>query len=339
MNRILREDYERILKDITPSFRNMAGKQLFITGAAGFIGSYLMGLFAFANEFYFENSCKVTGYDTMIAPSRVVRGRDVDLLQADKAIAYCGINTDYYIHLASIASAKVYLERPLDCIDANVGGTRDVLELARHGDKCQSVLHFSSVQVYGDPQVVPTPEDYLGNCDFNGVNAPYDESKRLSETLCQIYWRMYGVPVKVVRPFNIYGPGENLDDGRIIPNLMKCCFSDEPFKIYGSGRSTRSFLYISDAIVQSMAVLLDGNNGEAYNVGDGDNEISLTSLAYLAYTAITSLESEYVSNPARETVTRRRPVTTKIEALAGRPKVSLADGLARTYCYYGLERD
>src|SRR6185369_5294607 len=88
MNRILREDYERILQDITPSFRAMAGKQLFITGAAGFVGSYLMGLFAFANEFYFENSCKVTGYDTMIAPSRVVNGRDVDLLQADKAIAY-----------------------------------------------------------------------------------------------------------------------------------------------------------------------------------------------------------------------------------------------------------
>src|ERR1051325_9592805 len=120
MNRILREDYERILQDITPSFRNMAGKEVFITGAAGFVGSYLMGLFCHANQHYFEQSCRVVGYDTMIAPSRVVQGRDVSLLQADKAIAYCGINAHFYIHLASIASAKVYLEKPLEASDANV---------------------------------------------------------------------------------------------------------------------------------------------------------------------------------------------------------------------------
>jgi len=299
-----------------------------------------MGLFCFANEHYFENSCKVVGYDTMIAPSRVVKGRDVDLLQCDKAMAYCGVNTDYYIHLASIASAKVYLERPLDCIDANVNGTRDVLELARHGDKCQSVLNFSSVQIYGEPLIVPTPEEYWGNCDCKGLNAPYDQSKRLGETLCQVYWRMYNVKTKIVRPFNIYGPGENLDDGRIVPTLINCCLTGKPFTIYGSGQSTRSFLYISDAILQSMSVMLDGQDGEPYNVGDGDSEITLNQLVEFARNEIHGqLNVKHVPNPARETVTRRRPVTTKIEALAGRPKVSLADGLARTYIYYGLERD
>lgn len=341
VNRILTEDYERILAAVTPSFRNMAGKEVFITGAAGFVGSYLMGLFCFANEHYFEQSCKVIGYDTMISPSRVVKGRDVDLLQCDAPIAYCGVNADYYVNLASIASAKVYLEKPEECMDSNIDATKGVLKLAKeHLDKCKSVLHFSSVQVYAEPSVIPTPEEYLGNIDFNGLNGPYDISKAASETLCQIYWRMHNVPVKVVRPFNIYGIGESLDDGRLVPNLIKCCLNNEPFTIYGAGLSTRSFLYISDAVLQCIAVMLDGEAGQAYNVGDGESEVTLNDFVYLAKAIIDArLEIQHVSNPEREAVTRRRPVTTKIEALCGKPKVGLAEGLARTYLYYGLERD
>jgi len=343
MNPVLQSDYDSILDAITPTFKDLAGAKVFITGAAGFVGSYLMGLVAYANETYFKKSVKVTGYDTMIAPSRVVRGTDVKLLQCEAPLAYMGAaGADYYIHLASIASAKMYLEKPLETIEANVDLTKVILGLALES-RSKAVLHFSSVQVYGDPFAlfIPTPETYWGNCSFTGPSSPYDESKRLSETLCQIYHKMHGVPVKVVRPFNIYGPGEAVDDGRLVPQLMQALMTETPLTIYGDGRATRSFVYISDAVLQFMAVLLDGENGEAYNVGDGNSEVSINAFGWTAQALFPKLEMKHVDNQERlsDAPSRRRPDTSKILKLAPPPAVSLDDGLRRTYEYYCNEKD
>src|SRR5207244_1227479 len=149
--------------------------------------------------------------------------RDVAFVDADVSQRLqLDTPVDWIIHGASVASPTFYRRYPLETIDANVGGTRQMLELARD-PRVRGMLYLSTSEVYGDPgpASIPTPEEYHGNVSCTGPRACYDESKRLAETLCQTYASLYGVAVKVVRPFNVYGPGQRLDDGRIIPDLIR----------------------------------------------------------------------------------------------------------------------
>src|SRR5688572_25054738 len=124
------------------------------------------------------------------------------------------INVDYVIHAASIAAPEFYKQKPLETIRANVTGTWQALEwAAKQGVK--SFVHLSSSEVYGDVAIVPTPETYWGNTPITGPRATYDQSKRMGETLVSTFHQLYKLPVKTVRPFNIFGPGQRLDDGRV----------------------------------------------------------------------------------------------------------------------------
>src|SRR5262249_49386797 len=132
-----------------------------------------------------------------------------------------------------------------------------------------------------DPSNIPTPEDYRGNVSCTGPRACYDESKRLAETLCMTYHQLFRVPVKVVRPFNVYGPGQRLDDGRIIPDLMRAVLEQQPVVLYSDGQARRAFCYVTDAIRALWHVLLSDVCGAAFNVGNDEREISIASLARL----------------------------------------------------------
>lgn len=199
----------------------------------------------------------------------------------------------------------------------------------------------NSSEVYGDPSNIPTPESYWGHTSFTGPRAVYDESKRFSETLCVTYHRQFGVPVKVVRPFNICGPGMRLDDERVIPNLMKAILNDEVFTIYGDGSDTRSFCYISDAVAQILAVMLDGENGEAYNVGY-DMEISLNELGRLAQVTFDGkpmVEHIEGAEARKDAPKRRRPDISKVLKIAPKPVHDLRSGLERTLKSYKNGQD
>ena len=329
----------------------LRGATLLVTGASGFLCSYFVDTVAALNEMGLDPPCRVIAADNFRTgvPERLVHldgRREITLLPHDVTLPLdLDQRVDWIIHGASVASPTFYRRYPLETIDVNVTGTRRMLELARQ-DGIKSLLYLSTSEIYGDPApaFIPTPEDYRGYVSCTGPRACYDESKRLAETLCLSYHRLFGIPVKLVRPFNVYGPGQSLEDGRIIPDLMKAALRRDPIELFSDGRASRTFCYISDAIRAMWHVLLSVSNGEVFNVGNDQQEISISGLAeqmreiagppWLEIERRVSPDANYVTdNPQR-----RCPDLTKLRAtFPWRPGISLAEGLARTLRSYAEE--
>jgi len=240
----------------------------------------------------------------------------------------------YILQAAGIASPYYYRAYPLETLEVAVSGTKNMLELARK--KGSRILFFSSSEIYGDPDPkhVPTPESYRGNVSCQGPRACYDESKRLGETLCYVYHHKFGVPVCAVRPFNVYGPGMQETDYRVLPNFASRIKGGRPLKLYGSGRQTRTFCYVTDAVVGFLLILLKGVPGEAYNIGNPKPELSMLELARRIGAVLERpLKHETVeypdSYPADEP-NRRCPDIAKARLQLGyEPVVDLDEGLRR----------
>ena len=197
-------------------------------------------------------------------------------------------------------------------------------------------LFFSSSEIYGDPDPkhIPTTESYRGNVSCTGPRACYDESKRLGETLCTIFHNQYGVPTKVVRPFNVYGPGLNEMDYRVLADFASRIIGGRPLRVYKPGNQTRTFCYVSDAMNGFLRVLLDGVPGEPYNIGNSAPEISVTDLVKEVKSVVKrDFDVVYVEHPDAyppDEPMRRCPDITKARLQLGyQPKIALGDGLSR----------
>lgn len=344
---VIQEDARLVVAQMGAALQPLAGKTVLVTGAAGFLCSYLVDVLVAAGEALPE-PCRVIALDNFQSsvPERVAH------LAAHPHVRFVAHDirqpftpdgpVDYILHGASIASPIFYRKFPLETIDANVTGTRLMLDLAR-AQSARSIVVMSTSEIYGDPDPahIPTDESYNGNVSCTGPRACYDESKRLAETLCQAYFHLYGTPVKVIRPFNVYGPGQRIDDARIIPDLMKAALDRQPLVLFSDGRATRSFCYVRDAIAGMLYVLLSTADGEPFNVGNDEEEISIRDLAarMIAVAGPPDLSIEFrVSEDAQYVVDnpqRRKPVLTKLRSLAPwTPAVSLDEGLARTLRSY-----
>jgi UDP-glucuronate decarboxylase len=243
---------------------------------------------------------------------------------------------DYIIHTAGIASPEHYRANPLLTIDVTINVTKSLLERAKTDNS--RMLFFSSSEIYGDPfpEFVPTSEDYRGNVSTRGPRACYDESKRLGETLCWIYQTYFNVHVCVARPFNVYGPGMMPKDYRVLPNFATQIAKKESLKIYGSGNQTRTFCYISDAIIGFMKILLDSKNPDVFNVGNPTPEVSMIELTEIIKKVIKDdFKVELIDYPTTypaDEPNRRCPDITRIsENLGFKPKVNIEEGLARFF--------
>ena len=345
---IVAEDVSRVLDELQDRLRPLFGTTLLITGASGFLCSYFVEIVATLNTRTSGQPCRVIAVDNFRSSpadrlSHLLERQDIRLIQHDVSLPLkLNEKVDWIIHGASIASPTFYRRYPLETIDVNVNGTRHLLEQARQ-HSCRSMLYLSSSEIYGDPDVssVPTPEEYRGNVSCTGPRACYDESKRMAETLCTTFHRLYKIPVKIVRPFNIYGPGQRLDDRRIVPDLMAAALKRHPLTLLSDGRASRSFCYITDAVRAMFYVLLSEANGEVFNVGNDEKEITIEELAravrqvagppWLSIEFGYSTDTHYLTdNPQR-----RLPDLRKIRLCFGwKPEVPLLNGLQRTFQHY-----
>lgn len=342
---VIAEDIKNLAHFLSPYHSFFAGRRFLITGAFGFLGKYMVYLLKYLNEkvlgrektqaLLLDNF--VTGYEPPVVLDRhlqFVRHNVIEPFETAEEV-------DYILHLAGIASPAYYTKYPIETMDVGTRGTRHMLEMAlRKG--VESFLLASSSEVYGDPDPahVPTKEDYCGNVSMNGPRSCYDESKRFGETMATAFWRVFQVPVKIVRPFNVYGPGIRPDDFRVLPNFIEHGLRKEPLPVHGEGRNTRSFCYINDAVEGIFRVLFSGHHGEAFNVGNPEPEISVKELAHLVAKSMPHPVNVVNIDPphavyATSDPKRRCPDISKLSRFTGfKPRYSLEEGLKRTIQWF-----
>jgi len=339
-HKVVLGDLENISSQIKELHRKIEGKTFLITGGAGFLGKHLVAVLEHLNENYLKNPCKIIILDNFITGLRgVIQESDrVKVIEQDISKDFkIEEDIDFIFHAASIAAPVFYNKYRLETIDVGFIGTKKMLEIAREKN-VESFLFFSTSEVYGnpDPNFIPTKETYFGNVSCTGPRASYDEPKRIGETLCMTYADMFNLPVKIIRPFNVYGPGMRLDDGRGAVNFVVSALKGKKIPVYGDGRNTRTWTYITDATVGSFLILLSDHNQEVFNVGSDQQEIEMRHLAEIVSGLIEGREVEIhnISGPneayTKADVNRRSPDLTKIRTMLGfSPKVNLVAGLKR----------
>jgi UDP-glucuronate decarboxylase len=281
----LESDIAEIVKRLGASADELAGKTMLLTGGRGFLGRYFQAVIEDLNRGRLKsNPCQLLLLDNLITAGELgkgpVRGENTTFIEHDviKPFKYRK-KIHYVVHAAGIASPFYYRAYPLNALDVAIQGTRHMLDLAHKNNARFSF--FSSSEIYGDPDPrhIPIPESYRGNVSSQGPRACYDESKRVGETLCYIYHNSFGVTANTIRPFNVFGPGMQATDYRVLPNFAHQIKTGAPLNIYGTGQQTRTFCYVTDAIVGFMLVFLHGVPGEAYNIGNPKPELSVLDLA------------------------------------------------------------
>jgi dTDP-glucose 4,6-dehydratase/UDP-glucuronate decarboxylase len=344
----LAENGKLILEGLKELNNEFSGKSILITGAAGFLGTQFAYYFdSLNNSLTLEKPVTVYLWDNFIRgyPDwvEIFKSKKNFFIQKKDII----IDSDYpevnfIIHAASIASPIFYRKYPIETIFSNITGLKNLLDFSVNNKSIESVLFFSTSEIYGDPDSknIPTKETYRGNVSCTGPRACYDESKRLGETLCVNYHNIHKVPVKIARPFNNYGPGLKLSDRRVIPDFFRDIINNENIVLLSDGSATRTFCYISDAIEGYLRILLSDHNGESFNIGREFPEISMLELANKSIEVSKKpLDVEYKKSKDVEYLSdnplRRCPNIDKAKKLLNfNPKISLLDGLNRTYNYY-----
>jgi UDP-glucuronate decarboxylase len=347
MDTVFGRDADDIIANLGDHVRRFAGKTVLLTGAAGFLGSQFVHFFARLNDSgRLASPCHLVALDNYLrgVPEwlRAMEKRaDVDVRTADIVATRDFPAADFVIHAASVASPTFYRKFPLETMDANVIGLRNLLEHAV-ARRPESFLFFSSSEIYGDPDPahIPTAEDYRGFVSCTGPRACYDESKRYGETLCVTFHQVHGTPVKVARPFNNYGPGLSIDDRRVLPDFFRDALAGRDIALLSDGRATRTFCYISDAITGYLLVLLSKHDGEAFNIGTDAPEISMEDLARAVIRTVgrdlrVTKQVSDDPNYLRDNPQRRCPDLSKSRRMLGyEPRVGLEEGLAGMLAYY-----
>jgi len=342
---IVDQDLTYITDTLREEFARMRGERLLIVGGAGFLGYYLVqsALRAGIDVTVYDNFSRGTP-DWLLSLEKVTTLKH-DITHPMPSDADFG----YLIHAGSIASPTFYRNYPIETMDANVNGLRNLLDYSV-GRGVKGFLFYSSSEIYGDPtpENIPTPEDYRGYVSCTGPRACYDEAKRYGETLCVNFARVRGVPVKAARPFNNYGPGLKITDRRVIPDFVRDVFAGRDIVLLSDGSPMRTFCYVADAVIGYYKVLVNGRPGEAYNVGVENPEISMTDLAeriaalgrdLFGYQGRVvrqvSSDTDYlIDNP-----NRRCPVITKArEELGYDPRIGIDEGLRRSMLWYNGNR-
>jgi nucleoside-diphosphate-sugar epimerase len=297
-----------------------------VTGGAGFVGSHLC-------ERLLAEGWSVVCVDSLMTGSTEnlagALGEERFTFQQANVSEHVDVDgpVDWVLHFASPASPRDYLDHPIQTLKVGSLGTMNSLGLARA--KGAGLLLASTSEVYGDPLVHPQPESYWGNVNPIGPRSVYDEAKRYAEAIATAYHRVHGIPVKIVRIFNTYGPRMRENDGRAVPAFISQALRGDPITVHGTGGQTRSLCYVDD-LVEGLWRFLSSEVSGPLNLGN-PHEVSVLELAELIR-SLTASASEIVfeERPVDDPEVRCPDITRARDELGWEPGVSLEDGLSKT---------
>jgi dTDP-glucose 4,6-dehydratase len=301
-----------------------------ITGGAGFLGSHLC-------DYLIEHGWDVLSIDNLVTGSEgnaahLVKHPRFRTMRHDVS-NYIDVPgpVDYVLHFASPASPVDYLKLPIQTLKVGALGTHNSLGLAL-AKKAKYFLASTS-ECYGDPQISPQPETYWGHVNPIGPRGVYDEAKRYAEAMVMAYHRYHGVDTHIVRIFNTYGPRMRLNDGRALPNFVYQALRGQPITVYGDGKQTRSFCYVSD-LIEGIYRLMNSDEHEPVNIGN-PQEITILEFAERVR-ALLGLEVPIIFEPLPQDDPKQRcPDISKAKRLLGwEPKVNLNEGLKLTLDFF-----
>lgn len=323
------------------------GKQILITGATGFIASYIVEVLLELNN---SQNANITVF-ALARDRNKFNSRYLNHLNKKSLIFLHGdVSTDIsqylpktleiVIHAASNASPKFYGSDPLGTLKANTLGTYNLLNICRLRN-IESFLFISSAEVYGIPNKIPTGEVDYGYLDPMEIRSCYAESKRMGENMCLSSYYQWSVPIKIARPFHTYGPGMDLNDGRVFADFIKNIVHKENIVINSSGRAQRAFCYLSDAVEAIFCILAKGKFGEAYNIGNDEAEISILRLANKLQGMYPDRINKVILNENKNSnkylkskVDRICPNISKINKIGWSPRTDIVEGFSKTVMSY-----
>lgn len=304
--------------------------RIVVTGGAGFIGSHLIGRLLTAGHHVICVDNFFTGQRRNIAMYE--KNPDFELIDHDIVHPLYLENIDQIYNLACPASPIHYQKNPIKTVKTSTIGVINMLGLAKKTGA--RLLQASTSEVYGDPEVHPQPETYRGNVNPVGPRACYDEGKRVAETLCFDYHREHGLPIRVVRIFNTYGPHMHENDGRVVSNFIIQALNSQPITIYGDGSHTRSFGYVDDLVDGLLRMMNQEKSTGPVNLGN-PTELSIRELAEKII-QLTGSKSKiaYKDLPADDPKQRQPDITLAKKLLDWQPTTDLESGLQKTIGYF-----
>ena len=304
--------------------------KILLTGAAGFLGSHI-------SKKLIDNNHEVIGLDDLSTGSiknieQLINHPKYSFVEHDVRIPYQA-KVDAILNFACPASPVNYQKDPVRTIETNFLGMINLLHLA--SETGARIIQASTSEIYGDPIQTPQNESYWGNVNPIGIRSCYDEGKRAAETLCFDYRRQYNLDTRVIRIFNTYGSNMAIGDGRVVSNFIVQALKNEPINIYGNGKQTRSFCYVSDLVEGIYKLLqLDKNPDTPINLGN-PNEFTILELAKVVI-EITKSNSKIVNNPLPLDDPKQRcpDISLAKSILNWEPTIQLREGIEKTIVYF-----
>lgn len=335
MNLVREEDIELIIHRIP--FQYCEGKVFLITGANGFLASYIVDTLMYLNEHFLRKKC------TVIAMCRnkekaeirfdewILNKHFVLLVQNVEKPIDDVLKVDYVFHAASCASSVNFKHSPVNILSSNILGTYNLLDFSKR-NSVEGFLFFSSGAVYGEiaDGVNEIGEDNLFRLDFRKTENCYAEGKRSGEALCNAFFEQYKVPVKVVRIGHTYGPGIDLKDGHVYSDFVSKIISKEVIEVKNGG-GVRPFCYIVDAVVAFFLILFEGQSGETYNMVNRDETLSIYELAVkLVEEAFPERKMKVVCANRGDNSSKIFVNVDKLKALGWNAEIGVVEGFKRT---------
>jgi UDP-glucuronate decarboxylase len=327
IDKIISQDIEKIKAAVNSEA--FAEKKVLVTGGAGFIGSWLCDVLV-------GFGARVTAVDDLSAGKtknidHLTNNPLFNFVKSDVCKFESSERFDYIFHMAGHASPDEYQAHPIETLQTSALGTFTMAELAR---KTGATLLFASTsEIYGDTEVIPTPETYWGKVNPIGPRSCYDEGKRFAEALLMAYSKQYGLDVRVPRIFNSYGPRLREDGlyGRAMSRFIQQAITNQPITIYGDGKQTRSFCYITDIVTGLLLLTITPKaKGKVVNIGNSQEKTILELATKIKQITKSKSKVTFHTLP-KDDPKRRRPDTAKMEILTGwNPKVDFDEGLKRT---------